>query len=46
MLTRLAVPGMVRQANADLRALREHLEATCRPAARADHGLRSTRERH
>jgi hypothetical protein len=30
LLTRLAVPGMVRQANADLRALREHLEAAAR----------------
>ena len=27
LLTRLAVPGMVRQANADLRALRDHLES-------------------
>ena len=31
LLTRLAVPGMVRQANADLRALRQHLEGTQPP---------------
>jgi len=30
LLTRLAVPGMVRQANADLRALRDYLESETR----------------
>lgn len=34
LLTRLAVPGMVRQANADLRALREHLETASPPDGR------------
>jgi hypothetical protein len=36
LLTRLAVPGMVRQANADLRALREHLESTLPGTVAAD----------
>jgi uncharacterized membrane protein len=31
LLTRLAVPGMIRQANADLRTLRRELEATPLP---------------
>ena len=41
LLTRLAVPGMVRQANADVRALRDHLEAAS-PAAPTGDGHAST----